>query len=427
MARPSLVTSREINLPVLFGDFRLLLILFISLRLMLLVVYQPILVGDVERGVSAGGDRQYHFALAELSADGLMPFRDWWSEFPPVWPYVTVIAYQLLGATVSYTSFAMLLGIILIGFDAGVLVLLKKIGTRLHGEHTAMALAWVYALLLAPAVFLWWNFEVMVAFFLLLSLWWLVAGKDVSSTVAMAAGALTKFTPALILGAVWRFRTRGQAARYTAAALAGFVLVYVPLFAQNASMTGASLTAQFGKASYQTVWALLDGNYRTGNFGTIESHFDVTQADDLLGNPAVVPSWVRLGAAGFIGLLVFARTRRLDDKGLVAFVFITLLIFFLQAQGWSPQWLAQIIPLMLLCFPTKNGILLIVILSLLTFAEYPLLFIRTGETSGVITGALVMPFALLVIARTTILVGLCVGLYGKLRQEPVTLVKGTVE
>ena len=37
-----------------------------------------------------------------------------------------------------------------------------------------MALAWIYALLLVPVVFAWWNFEVMVTFTLLLSLWWLV-------------------------------------------------------------------------------------------------------------------------------------------------------------------------------------------------------------------------------------------------------------
>jgi hypothetical protein len=94
-------------------------------------------------------------------------------------------------------------------------------------------------------------------------------------------------------------------------------------------------------------------------------------------------------------------------------------IFFLQAQGWSPQWLAQILPLILLCFPTKNGVLLSVVLSLIVFAEYPLLFIRTGDTGGEITGPFVAPFAGLILARTIILIGLCVALYNKLRQEPI--------
>ena len=99
-------------------------------------------------------------------------------------------------------------------------------------------------------------------------------------------------------------------------------------------MTAVSFTAQFQKASYQSVWALIDGNYTTGNFGTVESHFSPEQAgliDDK--NPAVVPSWLRLGVAGLIGLFVFMRTKRLDSIGLVAFVGITLLIFYLQSQG----------------------------------------------------------------------------------------------
>jgi hypothetical protein len=184
-------------------------------------------------------------------------------------------------------------------------------------------------------------------------------------------------------------------------------------------MTLPSLTSQFNKASYQTVWALIDGNYRTGNFGPIEDRTDPDKANIVQGNPARIPGWLRLGIAAAVGIFVFMRTRRFDDRGLVAFVGITLLIFFLQAQGWSPQWLVQIIPLILLCFPTRNGILIVVMLSLVTFAEYPFLFIRTGDTGGEITGALVIPFVILVLARTALLVGVCVALYQKLRQEPI--------
>jgi hydrogenase/urease accessory protein HupE len=79
----------------------------------------------------------------------------------------------------------------------------------------------------------------------------------------------------------------------------------------------------------------------------------------------------------------------------------------------------QVIPLVLLCFPTRDGVTAAVLLSLVTFAEYPFLFIRTGETGGEITGGLVTPFVVLVLARTAILVGLCIALYRRLRQEAV--------
>jgi hypothetical protein len=118
---------------------------------------------------------------------------------------------------------------------------------------------------------------------------------------------------------------------------------------------------------------------------------------------------------------VFWRTRRFDDKGVVAFVGITLLIFFLQAQGWSPQWLVQLTPLILLTFPTRNGVLVCVVLAGLAFAEYPLLFIRTGdtETPGIISGALVQPYVMIVLTRTLILVGVAFAFYNRLRQEAV--------
>ena len=409
----------------LLGDFRLLVILFVAFRLMLMMVYQPMVIDDVERGVGAQGDRLYHYRLAELTSEGYWPFVDWWSEFPPVWYMLTTGVYQLQGANVNYGGWSITMGLIVLVFEVGNLVLVRKIGTHLYGEITGMTLAWIYAVMLAPLVFMYWNFENIVVFTLLLGLWLLLQKREDRSAVAIAVGTLTKFTPALLVGTVFRFREPRATVRYIAIVAGIFAVVYGLLYI-NASandadpdIVTASLTSQFNKASYETVWALIDGNHATGNFGTVESHLDPDAADDLYGKPAVIPSFVRLLAAGAIGLFIFVRARRLDDRGLVAFVTITLLIFFLQAQGWSPQWLAQIIPLLLLCFPTKNGVLIAIVLSMLVFTEYPVLFIRTGDTGGEITGALVMPFVMLVITRTLILVGMCVALYQKLMQEPV--------
>ncbi len=407
----------ELTIPGLLGDFRLLLILFVAFRLMSAIVYQPLIVNQVERGVSAGGDFAYYHALASLTDQGLLPFRDWWSEFPPLASALMVAVYRLTGG--AYPSFALCFGGLMLLCDVGSLALIRRIGSAIHRPATGIALAWIYALLLAPAVFLWWNFEPLVAFLLLLGLGWLLHGANNRSALAAAVGALTKFIPALLLGAVWRFRSRGAALRYSAVVAVIFAVVYALLLLGSPTMTLPSLTAQFGKASYETVWALLDGNFRTGNFGTIADHLNPAAASVLQGNPAVIPGIVRLIAAAAVGLFVYARARRFDSRGLVAFVALTVFIFFLQSQGWSVQWLAEIVPLILLCFPTRDGVMVAVLLIFLSFAEYPLLFLRTGDTGGTITGALVMPFAVLVIARTALLVGLCVALYRRLRQEPI--------
>jgi hypothetical protein len=408
----------QLNIVGLLGDFRLLLILYFSFRVLIFLVYQPLILNNTEIGIAVGGDFRTYFFLGQLTGEGLLPFRDWWSEFPPIPAYLITGIYGMLGETPSYTSFASIFGILMLAADVGNLFLIRRIAARLHGDQTAMALCWIYALLVAPAIFMWWNFEPLVTFWLLLSLWWLLRKADVPSALAAGIGALTKFTPALLLGAVFRFRKPQHAARYTVIAAAVFALVYGALFIQNARMTVPSLTAQFGKASYQTVWALLDGNYRTGNFGPLQDRFDPAKASEIIGNPSVIPGWLRLTVAAAIGLWVFTRVRRFDERGLVAFVALTLLIFFLQAQGWSPQWQVQIIPLMLLALPTRSTVLSLVMLMALSFVEYPLLFSRTGDTGGAISGGLVLPYALIIILRTLLLISFCVELYRKLRQEP---------
>jgi len=50
----------------LLGDFRLLVILFIAFRVMMLMVYQPLLIDDVERGVGAQGDRIVSLSIGRI-------------------------------------------------------------------------------------------------------------------------------------------------------------------------------------------------------------------------------------------------------------------------------------------------------------------------------------------------------------------------
>lgn len=412
----SSVQNRRV--PGLLGDFRLLVILFVVFRLMMLMAYQPLMLQSGERGVTTGGDFAYYYGLASQWDDGLLPFRDWWSEFPPLWPLLEVSLYAMLGTETPYATYAMALALVMLLFEMGNLMWVRRIGAIVHDDVTGLSLAWIYALLLAPVVFSFWTFEPMVVFFLLGGVWWLIRGRDVPGALMLGLGALTKFVPMIVIGAVIRFQPVRRAVQTVIAAMLVFIVPYGVLLAlpQTREMTLPSLTAQFSKASYQTVWALIDGNMTTGVFGPVSDRVDVSKATLPQGNPAVVPGWLRLGVAGLIGLFVFARTRRRDERGFVAFVTITLLIFYLQSQGWSPQWLAGITPLVLLCFPTRNGVYAVVMLAMLTFAEYPVLFIRTGDTGGMISGELVLPFVLLISLRTIILLGICVALYRLLRQ-----------
>ncbi|MCC7209237.1 MAG: hypothetical protein IT323_18135, partial [Anaerolineae bacterium] len=60
-----------------FPDFRLLVYLFVGLRLILLLAHPPTLIQTggalVERGLTEHGDFLYHFGVADTSRIGLLP------------------------------------------------------------------------------------------------------------------------------------------------------------------------------------------------------------------------------------------------------------------------------------------------------------------------------------------------------------------
>ncbi|HVO41347.1 MAG TPA: glycosyltransferase 87 family protein [Aggregatilineales bacterium] len=403
-------------MPPLLRDNRLLIATFLGLRIMLLIAYQP--VDQARPGVTTWGDFQHYFNLAALSAPttdhpgGSLPYRDYWYEFPPLFPLLSLATFSL---TRQFTGYAVLLGLIMTAFDTANLLLVRRLGARLHGEATGMALGWVYAILAAPLVFAFWTFEPIVACAILLALAALIDRHDARSAMSIALGALTKYVPLVLLACVWRFRPWREALRYTVIALALTAIGVGAMLAFGGPFGLPSLTAQFSKASYESVWALIDQNYKTGNFGPDSDHFDAAKASQLLGNPAVVPWWLRGLVFGALGLWVYAGTRRYDARGIAAFAAITITLFFLWSQGWSPQWLVILIPLILVNFPSRHGVLAILLLSGLSFVEYPLLFSRTGETGGAISGTQIPLFAMLVLARTALLVGLAVALYSQLR------------
>ncbi len=403
------------TLPPLLRDRRNLVTLFLALRLTLLVIYQPMIVSGIERGLTTFGDFQTYHAFAALSAQGKLPYRDFWYEFPPAFPLISLAAYSVAP---EFGTYALLLGLLMTAADLANLLLVVRIGRRIHRDETGIALGWVYALLAAPVALAWWTFEPLVTLAVLFGIANLIERKPIRAAASTAFGTLLKLWPLALSAVAVRFLPVRDAIHFIGVALVsviiGVAIWYVA--AGGSRYFVPSLAAQFNKASYETVWALLDGNYKTGNFGPVADRFDPAKAYELQGNPATVPALPRLLVFGAIGAFIYARVRRFDARGMVAFATLTILLFFLWAQGWSPQWQTTLLPLILLCFPTRTGVLVAVALSFLSFVEYPLLFARTGDTGGVIAGAQLPVFTMLILARTALLAGLCFGLYRELRQ-----------
>ncbi len=351
----------------------LILGLFLSSRLMLLLAFPP-------ENLITYGDYQHYFNVASMSARGWFPFIHYWYEFPPVFPWLNIAVYWLAGQQLK--NYIMLLALLLLLAECANLLLLYRLALRLYGPGRAIATAWVYTALFVPVFFWLGNFDALTTFFILLALHGLLSGKKALPAVAIGLGMMVKFLPILLAATVWRLRGVKAALLTGAAALAIGVLFYLPFGLVNPAQTAASLQAQARKSSYQTVWALVDGNTTTGNFGPLEDHFDPALATQPVNNPPVIPSWLTLIPFGLLGLYTLTRPRQLPDANLDAVVFtaFTFVIFVLWSQGWSPQWQTFLIPLLLLALPLNRATLFIIVLGFVNFAEWPVILSR-GLTS----------------------------------------------
>jgi 4-amino-4-deoxy-L-arabinose transferase-like glycosyltransferase len=380
------------NQPRLGLGLRFVVILFVGSRLMMLAAFTP-------EAIAAYGDYEHYFNLARLSRDGFLPFLHYWYEFPPVFPFLSLGLYWLTAATTdALHSYLYALAITMLVFDAGSLVLLYRISDRLWGSRTATLNGLVYVALPVGLVYSWRTFDSMTTFWMLLALYWLLRAMDdiphgrrwnLQSAVALGVGTMTKYLPVLLLPTAWAFLPIRRALRYTLVLVLVALLIFGPFLVISPEFGFASLRAQAAKSSWQTVWALIDGNYGTGNVGPDVEHFDASLATKLQGNPERIPGWLTLIPFAAVGFYFFYRARQAalsDDptaRPLVSrhlqavdLFTLTFALFLLWSKGWSPQWQIMLFPLILLAFPGRNGTFFCILLGLVSFLEWPILLSR---------------------------------------------------
>jgi hypothetical protein len=156
----------------------------------------------------------------------------------------------------------------------------------------------------------------------------------------------------------------------------GLVVLVTGLFAAlSPEYTGASLRSLGSRASWQTVWALIDGNTSTGAYHA--DRRDLAAAALPQGNPAVVPTWLVTLLFGILYLWLWWRpSDGVEPRRIYRFTALTMVVFFLWSRGWSPQWLAMLAPLLLLSFPLDRAVLYVVVLTFLNIIEWPVMLSR---------------------------------------------------
>ena len=352
-------SALAVRLPMLFLAGRLMLLISLPLE-----------------GLRGYGDFVHFFHLAAMG----WPFVDYWVEFPPVFPFLSSLLFRLSGG--RQQAYDILLALLLSLAQAGSLAIFVRLSQRMHAGETARRRSLVYFVLLLALPYGWWYFDPLAVLATLLALEWLLDSHDELAGLALAIGGLIKLFPLIGLALAWRLRSAREALLLTLLALGLPLAIYGMLYLASPQLTIASLRSQASKGSWETSWALLDGNFNTGNFGPESERFDPAAATLPTGNPARISPWLALVPFAVLGGWFFKRTRITTEepeasaRRAAAFLGLAWALFLLWSPGWSPQWVLYLLPLILLTLPERVSVLMSLAFVFINLLEWPVLLSR---------------------------------------------------
>lgn len=377
-------------------DFVLLAILFTSFRLTALLLFEP-------GGYILDWSGYYipGASFVELSDRGFYPVVHYWMDYPPLFPWLAAILYRLSLLLPTWRDpnlwFNLLLGCTLLIFEMGNFVLIYAIALKLRGREGAVRCAWLYAGLFFPLVSLLFWFESFPLFFLLLGVYMIIDKRPLLGGIAAGIGFMIKLVPAFVGPvALKAFPRVSQKITYVlAAALAG-LLIALPFLLTNMAFFLTTFVHQASRRPWETVWALLDGYYSGGATPPLEARFDLTTI--------TIPSQeshfpYALVAATFVVVFVILYTRRIDwqdNLKAVAFSGLTIGLFLIFSKGYSPQWIVNLLPFVILLMPNLRGVTYSLLLMAANVLEFPIALVLIPDHSWL--------FILAVLYRTLLLV-----------------------
>jgi hypothetical protein len=375
------------------SGFVLFAVLFLAFRIMVLLLYRP---GGFFADYSDYNTSYLPFA--QWSDKGLYPFVDYWLEWPPLFAWLVVGVYRLSLLLPSWTDprlwYNTLLGLSLLPFELGNFVLVYLTGLELYDRAKALKCALIYACLFSP-LYIWsgWN-DCMSLFFLLLGLYLCLRGRAVLAGVIVGVGFWVKVIP-ILAGAVGLRVLEGVRRKVSFVAAAGVTLLAIalPFLLASPGFLWAFFSNLLGRSSWETVWALLDGYY---SYGLVTAD-RLSIPTDHSTHASSLP-WPVITAA-FVLLLIWLYSRRLDYRAklnVVALAALTVNVFTLYSKGYSPQFIVQLIPFIILLLPHLRGVSYIILLECINFLEATVYFILLPDQHWVLMTTVLLRTLLLV-------------------------------
>lgn len=401
------------------SNLRIVLTLFIILRLSILFLYTP------QGLLNVYTDYNYYYRISQFTDDGYYPFVNMWFEYPPVSTYIDIGAYRLLRTFIplgtldqnlDFKLYSRILGTILLLFDAGALILLHFIAKITWNSKVANWLTFLFPMLSIPMFY--WNatHNSILIFFTLLAIYLSLRRQWFGSGLSLGLGIATKFTPVFLLPPLFKYiwtQRRQSAAWFAVTTILFSILPFWPFILLGGfDWIVASFKSLTNVASWSTIWALIDGNWMPGFVGDIETRIQLNMAGITYGNPAIIPDLIKLLVFGAIyALFYFQPTNIHNPRKFLRFITFSAMVFILWSKGWSPQWNMLVIPLVLLTFPNRYGLSVVISLSLLSLLEWPVADALQSQTL----------LALVILARTGILIHILIKTLRKVLNQPVRI------
>ena len=380
-------------------DFILLAVLAIFFRLMVLSLFRPGgFIGD-------WSDYLTYLGSARVTDFGLYPYIDYWLEYPPLFPWLTVLVYRLSLLFPPWVEprlwFNTLLGLALLPFEIGNVVLVYLVALEIGDRAKALKCAWFYVCLFTP-IYTWLGwFDNMPLFFLLLGLYFLLKQRAYSAGIAVGLGFMTKVIPALLLPVGFRYLRRlVQRLRFAGIAGIAIFLIALPFLLIN---RGLFLFTAFGNfltcSAWETYWAVADGYFLYGIVGG--DRFDPWPEFSVFQSR--IPWYWTAGITlvfALVYLWLYTRPQRREDKWqMVSFAGLTINLFILYSKGYSPQFLVYILPFIVWLLPNLRGAVYMISLTLSNFLEGAIFFSIFPEEHWMLVSAITF--------RTLVVLALC--------------------
>jgi len=325
------------------------------------------------------GDIAFYYTLGQQSDAGFYPYLHYWMEYPPIFPWLVVGLWRglawLSAAAPTAVQFWTAYPLLMFCVDAANVVLVQLVARRVHGPRAARLAALVYA---ASPVAVWYSagwYDPLAVLAFLSGLLAVLDRRARTAGVLIGLGILTKVYPGVLLLALpvamgWRATWRA-----VAATIGTLAVVLVPLAVLRGDLLVASLTAMLTRRAWETVPALLTGNFAWGYIVPLTERFTAgtAVAVDSTASARVIALVVQ--ATLVVVLWAAWRLLRADDRGprqTVALATLGVAAFMLSNKGYSPQFVIWLLPLLLVMWPNRRGLLYCMWFSLHVLAYYRL-------------------------------------------------------